>query len=280
MKYTLLSICLLILPLSLFAANVDTLVVYSKSMKKNTKTCVITPDNYKKTGESYPVLYLLHGYSGNYASWVKDFPQLKHFSDRYNLIIVGVDGDFSSWYFDSPVDSTMRYETYVTKELIDFIDNRYNSIKSREGRAVTGLSMGGHGALYLAIRHQDIFGASGSMSGGVDIRPFPQNWDLAKRLGDKATHPENWEKHTVINQLYLLEDDRLALIIDCGIDDFFIDVNRHLHEKLLYFNIPHDYIERPGGHTLAYWDNALQYQILYFDNFFRTNNSKKAVHTK
>jgi S-formylglutathione hydrolase FrmB len=129
--------------------------------------------------------------------------------------------------------------------------------------------MGGHGALYLAMRHQDLFGACGSMSGGVDIRPFPDNWDLADRLGEKAEHPENWEKNTVIAQLHLVKNDDLAIIIDCGIDDFFLSVNRNLHKQMLYYNIDHDYIERPGGHTLEYWHNALQYQVLYFDNYFK-----------
>lgn len=269
MKHTLLSIWFLAIALSLNAARVDTLLVYSNSMKKDTKACVVTPDAYSKIGKPLPVLYLLHGYSGNYATWVKGFPQIKQFADQYSMIIVGVDGGFSSWYFDSPVDSTMKYETYVTKELIGYIDENFNTIKKREGRAVCGLSMGGHGALYLAMRHQDIFGASGSMSGGVDFRPFPQNWDLPKRLGDIALYPENWDKNTVVNQLYLVKDDRLALIIDCGTDDFFITVNRQLNERMLYLNIKHDYIERPGGHTLEYWRNALQYQVLYFSNFFK-----------
>ncbi len=190
------------------------------------------------------------------------------------MIIVGVDGDFSSWYFDSPIDSTMKYETYVTKELVGFIDTTYNTIKNRKGRAVTGFSMGGHGSLYLSIRHQDIFGASGSMSGGVDFRPFPQNWDLNKRLGDIALYPENWKKNTVLYQLDLLKKDTLEIIIDCGIDDFFSAVNRQLHAKMLDLKIKHDYIERPGGHTRAYWDNALKYQVLFFDSFFSKTRIK------
>lgn len=271
MKQILLSAFLLTFALSINAAKVDTLVVYSKSMKKETKACVVTPDHYDNTGKCYPVLYLLHGYSGSYESWVKDFPQILQFADQYNMIIVSADGNFSSWYFDSPIDPTMKYETYISKELISFIDNTYNTIKSREGRAISGLSMGGHGALYLSMRHQDVFGAAGSMSGGVDIRPFPLNWDLPKRLGDMAQYPKNWEENTVIQQLHLLKNDNLAMIIDCGIDDFFIDVNRKLHDKMVYLNINHDYIERPGGHTGNYWSNALQYQVLYFDNFFRGN---------
>jgi S-formylglutathione hydrolase FrmB len=268
MKRLLFSMYLLSWALFINAAQVDTLVVYSNSMEKNTKTCVVLPDDYSSTGKSYPVLYLLHGYSGNFGTWVNDFPEIKQFADQYKMIIVGVDGGYSSWYFDSPVDPKMKYETYVTKEIISFIDNKFNTIKSREGRAVSGLSMGGHGALYLSIRHQDIFGAAGSMSGGVDFRPFPQNWDLAKRLGDISEHPENWKKNTVLSQLYLIRNDKLAIIFDCGVDDFFIGGNRQLHEKMLYFNIKHDYIERPGSHTREYWNNALKYQVLYFYNYF------------
>jgi len=78
----------------------------------------------------------------------------------------------TSWYFDSPIDKEMNYETYVSKELIGAIDTKYNTLANRESRAITGLSMGGHGAFYLAFRHQDIWGAAGSMSGGLDIRPI------------------------------------------------------------------------------------------------------------
>ena len=90
------------------------------------------------------------------------------------MIIVCPDGGFGSWYWDSPVDAGSQYETYVSNELVTWIDSKYKTIKTRKGRAITGLSMGGQGALYLAFRHQDIFGAAGSMSGGVDIRPFPE----------------------------------------------------------------------------------------------------------
>src|SRR3546814_3321287 len=96
------------------------------------------------------------------------------------------------------------------------MDHHYKTVADRKGRAITGLSMGGHGALYLAFRHQDVFGAAGSMSGGVDIRPFPGNWGLSTRLGTYAEQPENWEKNTIVNLVHLLAPGKLALIIDCG----------------------------------------------------------------
>lgn len=250
------------------AARVDTVLTYSPSMEKNIKAVVILPDSYRASIK-YPVIYLLHGYSGDYSSYIKSFPGLKDFSDSLKIIFVCPDGNYGSWYLDSPVDSSWRYETYVSKELVKWIDEKYSTINDRKGRAITGLSMGGHGAFYLAFRHQDVYGAAGSMSGGVDIRPFPLKWDLAKRLGDYATHKQNWDDNTVINLVYLLKPNSLALIFDCGIDDFFYKVNVNLHDKLLERNIPHDFISRPGAHTWEYWKNSIQYQILFFENYFK-----------
>jgi len=183
-------------------------------------------------------------------------------------MIVCPDGNFSSWYFDSPVDSSFKYDTYVAIELVNWIDSHYKTVNSRKGRAITGLSMGGHGALYLSFKHQNIFGAAGSMSGGVDLRPFPDNWNLSERLGLYAQFPERWDQNSVINLTHLLTPKSLAIIIDCGTDDFFYGVNRKLHEKLSDTNIPHDFISRPGGHSWEYWSNAVGYQMLFFSNFF------------
>ncbi|RYZ51983.1 MAG: esterase family protein [Chitinophagaceae bacterium] len=256
-----------------YAANIDTVETYSAAMKKNIKAVVVTPDGYNKT-TALPVVYLLHGYSGNYSDWVQRAKGFEKDADRYQVIIVCPDGGFGSWYWDSPVDSSFRYETYVTKELVQWVDAKYKTIKDRKGRAITGLSMGGHGALYLAIRHPDVYGAAGSMSGGVDIRPFPNNWDMAKRLGTYATQPERWESHTVINMLHLLTPNKLSLLIDCGRDDFFYAVNKALHEQLTYRNIPHDFISRPGAHNWAYWGNAVGYQLLFFHTFFTSGSAK------
>ncbi|MGA0559004.1 alpha/beta hydrolase [Larkinella sp. VNQ87] len=252
---------------TVLASKVDTVETYSPSMKKTIKAVVLTPDSYTN-GQAFPVVYLLHGHSGNYADWVKKAPSVLKAADTYQTIIVCPDGNFSSWYFDSPADPAWKYETYVSTELVTWVDSRYKTIKDRKGRAITGLSMGGHGALYLAFKHQDVFGAAGSMSGGVDIRPFPNNWDMAKRLGPYAQYPDRWEQHTVINLLHLLTPNSLALIIDCGTEDFFFRVNNELHEKLLYRNIAHEYITRPGAHNWPYWNNAVHAQLLFMRHYF------------
>lgn len=252
---------------SVQASVVDTIQIFSISMQKNIKSVVITPDNYSSAKE-LPVVYLLHGYGGNHLDWINKAKGFEKAADQYGMIIVCPDGGVGSWYWDSPVDPTSKYETFVSDELIRSVDSKYKTIKNRKGRAITGLSMGGHGALYLAFRHQDIYGAAGSMSGGVDIRPFPNNWDMAKRMGTYSEQPEQWEKNTVINMLNLLTPNSLSIIIDCGSEDFFYQVNENLHQQLLYRNIPHDFIIRPGGHSWPYWTNAIKYQLLFMNNYF------------
>ena len=251
------------------ASQIDTVMVFSVSMNKTIPNIIILPDNYSTQKENFPVLYLLHGAGGGYADWVKNVPKIKVYADTYNMIIVCPDGGRTSWYFDSPIDKNMNYETYISQELVSVIDKRYNTVAKKSGRAITGLSMGGHGAFYLAFKHQDIWGAAGSMSGGVDIRPFPNNWDLSKRLGEYSNYPQHWEENTVINMVHKLKANSLKLIFDCGINDFFYDANRRLHQKLLERNISHEYIERPGKHNWEYWSNSIKYQLLFFNDYFK-----------
>lgn len=257
---------------SSIAATVDTVETFSPSMNKKIKAVIITPNQYA-AGKEFPVVYLLHGAGDNYTGWISKAPKIKDYADQYGLIIVCPDGNKTSWYFDSPEDSSWKYETYVADELVKWVDKNYKTIRNRTGRAITGLSMGGHGGLYLSFRHQDVFGAAGSMSGGVDIRPFPNNWDLSKRLGTYAANQQRWEENTIVNMLHLLTPKSLALIIDCGVDDFFYQANENLHKKLLERNIPHDYITRPGIHNWPYWANAIKYQLLFMSDYFNSTKS-------
>ncbi|MCI2227695.1 esterase family protein [Polaribacter sp. MSW13] len=254
----------------IFASTVDTIKVVSKSMNKSISNIVILPNNYSTQKKSFPVLYLLHGASGSYTDWISKVPSIKEYADQYQIIIVCPDGGHNSWYFDSPIDKNINYETYISKELINTIDKKYNTSAQKSGRAITDLSMGGHGAFYLAFKHQDIWGAAGSMSGGMDLRAFSSNWGLPKLLGKYSEHKESWEKNTVINMVYLLEKDSLKLIFDCGINDFFYDANKRLHKKLIERNIPHDFIERPGAHNWEYWSNSIKYQLLFFNDYFKS----------
>jgi S-formylglutathione hydrolase FrmB len=261
--------CILFLFLSSFtmAATVDTIAIYSPTMKKSRKCVVIKPDYYQKKKKLYPVVYLLHGYGGSYNNWINRVPEIKKYADDFEVMIVCPDGDSSSWYLDSPVDKYSQFETYIAKEVTSFIDKNYRTIKTAKGRAITGLSMGGHGALYLAFNNPDIFGACGSMSGGFNLMETRHKYDLYKRIGD-TIHMEAWKKFSMVNIAESAKNDSLAIIFDCGIKDPFFQANKELHEKLLKRGIAHDYIERPGNHSWVYWTNSVPFHFLYFKKFF------------
>ena len=253
----------------LFASDVDTVKIFSKAMQKDIPTVIITPEGYKQSKSIYPVIYLLHGYSDSYAGWTTKANVVPDLSDRHQVVVVMPDGGYNSWYIDSPIDPNSQYETHIASEVVAYVDQNYRTYRQKEGRAITGLSMGGHGGLFLGIRHQDTFGAAGSMSGGVDLTYNVDSWELAKKLGVYSQNPDVWDSLSVVNMIDKIKPGELKIIVDCGVDDFFFDINKNLHAKLLESDIPHDYIVRPGRHNWGYWNNAVQYQFLFFGNYFK-----------
>jgi S-formylglutathione hydrolase FrmB len=237
-------------------------------MHRYINAVVIKPDSYKKKKNSFPVVYLLHGFDGWYSNWILRVPQLIKYADQFQTLIVCPDGAKSSWYFDSPVDTTYKYETHIAMEVVDFFDKNYRTIADKNHRAITGLSMGGHGALFLALRHPGIFGAAGSMSGVVDLMESKNRFDIIKRIGDTIAHAREWHDLTVINLIENYTNTGLKIIFDCGDKDIFIDGNRRLHQKMKELKIPHQYTEGPGMHNWDYWSNAIPFQIFFFKRFF------------
>ena len=128
--------------------------------------------------------------------------------------------------------------------------------------------MGGHGALWNAFRHPDVFGSCGSMSGGVDISRFPGRWHIVARLGEYEGNEQVWKSHAVVNLVPTLQPGQ-NIIIDDGKDDFFYEVNMALHEALMQRGIDHDFTIRPGAHSWDYWLNSLEYHLLFFSKAFK-----------
>ncbi|MCP9753283.1 alpha/beta hydrolase family protein [Ferruginibacter sp. HRS2-29] len=253
------------------SAQVDTISIFSNSMHRSLKCVVIQPSLPQEKPTRYPVVYLLHGYSGAYDNWIKKMPSLISEATENKCIIVCPDGGFSSWYVDSPVDSATRFETFISKELVEYIDKNYFTLQDKNRRAITGLSMGGHGALMLAMRHQDVFGAAASMSGAVDLNETHNKFETGKRLGDTIAYSNFWHRFSVIDIADTFSNKKMPLLIDCGTGDIFIKGNRALHAKLERLKIPHDYVERTGEHNWQYWTNALPYHLLFFRKFFETH---------
>ncbi|RKS25309.1 S-formylglutathione hydrolase FrmB [Flavobacterium endophyticum] len=267
------------------AAKVDTLAIPSTAMGKTYNAAVVLPNSYSKSKAKYPVMYLLHGAYGHFRDWLKSTPNkmtIKDLANQYDIIIVMPEGETFSFYLDSPVNKGSQFETYITKEVVQKIDQTYRTIHEKKGRVITGLSMGGHGALYLATKHPDLYAAAGSMSGAVDMGTMKNMGVDAPERIDKLMEPvfgpegapqEVYAAHAVLNMIDKMKANALPLIIDCGVDDFLIGPNRELHRRLVYGKVSHEYTERPGAHTWEYWENALPYHALFFSKIFKANGT-------
>ncbi|MHA6247146.1 alpha/beta hydrolase [Pontibacter sp. CAU 1760] len=286
-KILLLALFCLAFTSATLGAKVDTLVIASAAMGEDVKAAVVLPASYKKEKKaSFPVLYLLHGGTGSYRDWLSKTPDkmlLHRLADEYSLIIVTPDGGPTSYYFDSPLDKSSQYETFISKELVDKIDNTYRTVRDRKGRVIAGLSMGGHGAFYIASRHPDLYSAAGSMSGVMNINTatwkVPAEFaqlraqNFANLLGPPQDAASPYPEYTAVGRTEELKNSGLQLIFDIGVDDFLIDTNRDLHRLLLENGTPHTYIERPGAHTWEYWGKALPYQVLFLTNVLKENGT-------
>lgn len=283
MKY-LVYLSLILFTFSAKASTVDSLDVPSAAMNKSYKAAVVLPASYAKSNAAYPVLYLLHGGGGHFRDWLINTPDkmlVKNLADKYNLIIVMPEGEAFGWYLDSPFDPANKFETHITKEVIQKVDATYRTVKSNKGRVITGLSMGGHGAMYLSTRHPELFCAAGTMSGAMDMNftKFKVNPEFTKSLKDRFekllgtsdVSNEVFVKNSIVNMVDAIKKNAMPIIIDCGVDDFLIDANRELHSRLLYANVSHEYTERPGAHTWPYWENSLPYHVLFFHKVLKNN---------
>ncbi|WP_121355697.1 alpha/beta hydrolase [Flavisolibacter nicotianae] len=266
------------------AATVDTIEVYSRAMGRALKTAVVLPDSYQKSKAEFPVLYLLHGGQGSFRDWLTlppDKSLLHKLADQYNIVIVTPEGGATSYYFDSPLQKESQFETFVSSEVLAKIESNYRVIKEKKGRVIAGLSMGGHGAMYIAARHPDLYSAAGSMSGVMNINTktwkVPEAFaksrteNFARLLGAPKDTLNPYIDYTIIGMADKLKANDVKLIFDIGVDDFLIEPNRELHRRLLANGTPHDYAERPGKHEWAYWENALPFQVLFFSKVFAAN---------
>lgn len=243
----------------------DTITLTSALLPQPMKVTVVTPTD---TSSPRPTVYLLNGYGqNNHKAW-STITDLDSLADRYGVIIVCPSG-YNTWYFDSPVQTEWKMESFITGELINTIDSLYPTIPSPEMRAITGFSMGGHGAMWLAIRHPELFGSVGATSGGVDFTPFPENWNLPALLGPRDENPELWKSHTVAAAVDTLTPGRLNIVFDCGTEDFFYPVNCALDSAMNALRIPHQYFIMPGAHNAPYWSRSIMRQLDFFDRIFR-----------
>lgn len=216
--------------------------VKSEAMGREIPVAVMTPHDYGESNRSYPIVVLLHGVGGTCRTFLD--VQTRNAVDDFGFIALCPESG-RSWWFDSPVVASNRFETFVSSELVDWADRTFRTVPDRRQRAIVGASMGGHGACWIGFRHPDVFCCIGNIYGGVDFTDFPDKWGIGGLLGPKESGI--WNEHTAVSAAERLADGADLDIITCvGIDDFFLAANRKLKGILERRGISHTYLEIKG----------------------------------
>ncbi len=218
-----------------------------------------------KEAVRYPVLYLLHGAMDSYTGW-KDHDEsiISELVSEYRIIIVTPEGRSFGWYMDSRLVQNNQIETYFFKELMPDVEKNFptNGLCS-----IAGLSMGGHGAFLLCLRHPGVFSSVSSMSGILDITRHKNQWRLADVFGPyEGEHIADWEQHSALKLIERGGDEirymHMLITVASG-DQASIEDNRLVHRQLKKMNAQHLYYESPGGHDWTYWTSQLPLHVSF-----------------
>lgn len=250
------------------ARNVSTVSFLSESMGEERRVNVLLPSDYETSTRRYPVLYLLHGLGDDQTAWSL-MSNVSGYAAQYPLIVVMPDAS-RSFYVNSAADPKARFEDYIAKDLIAYVDSHYRTIPLKRSRAVAGLSMGGYGAMLFGFKHYRKFSAAGSFSGAVAIAhdaPVRPNEteagrrsreEIQKLFGAKGT-AERAERDPVMLVEKVPATEMPLLYISCGAQDFLVFQNRAFVDLLAKKRIAYEYREiSPRLHTWDLWDDQLK----------------------
>lgn len=233
---------------------------FSNALGKQTAAYVLLPE----TGTPpYPVMYLLHGLSDDHTIWLRR-TSIERYVAELPLIVVMPDGGRG---FYSNADQGFAFQTAIGEELVNRIDTTFPTKSERAGRCLTGLSMGGYGAVKLALSYPDHFVSAVSHSGALGFGHSNRGHD-GSPLSPEFARILGQDPAGGAHDLYALieampEEKRPALRIDCGTEDFLLEANRDFHSFLNKKGISHEYQEFPGAHNWAYWDTHVQEALAF-----------------
>jgi putative tributyrin esterase len=201
-------------------------------------------------------IYLLHGLTGDSFVWAR-FHNLERLMEGRRALVVMPDAD-RSFYANDPRPGGLPYEDYVSSEIRTYVERVLPAIPARGARACVGLSMGGYGALSMALLHPDLYCAAASISGstyyGHDMTGRHEADDVGA-LGRALPKDKN--------DLFLLAERHarggpaLALRVSCGTEDHLHDTNVAFHEHLARVGVSHEWVEHAGAHNHGTWDAQL-----------------------
>jgi len=249
--------------------------VKSSVLNRSVKYTIYLPADYETSERTYPVVYLLHGYTDDNTAWVQ-FGEINRLADAAiaegtipPMIIVMPNAD-SSWYINS-YDGKEKYEDFFVKEFIPTIEKTYRIKAEKTFRGIAGLSMGGYGTLILSLKHPELFSAAAPLSAAVfddnTLTSIPdKNYEntfgqlFGRGLKGKDRLNDSWYSNSVLKIIETKSADDLRKVhywIDCGDDDFLTKGNCLLHIALTDKGVPHEFRMRDGAHTWTYWRTGI-----------------------
>lgn len=259
--------------------------VASSILHRSVGYCIDLPADYASAApKRYPTLYFLHGLFGNDHRWVdrggkETFDRLTAQGTIGQFLVVMPDAG-ETFYINSE-DGQDRYEDFFIREFVPYIDQHYRTIAKRDFRGISGLSMGGYGALHLAMLHADIFGSVSAHS-AVLLPKFPNplptegRWGFYARILRHAFgSPLNaayWEKNSPLTLAEHPDSFQgLKIYFDCGDHDRYgFEKGAALLDEILdNENYPHEYALRPGGHGWSFLDQYMKDSLLFEWGLFK-----------
>lgn len=263
---------ILILGISISAFSQNITTIRSIYYESEVPILIFKPSNYD-IQQKYPLVYLLHGYSEDYTQWSRTI-DCQSIANKYNMILVCPEG-FTSYYVDSPYNKDVKYESFFFNDLVPKMHKEFNI--DEKNVFITGLSMGGYGALRYFILHPEYFNTAGSTSGAIDLdyslfrKVSLDFWnstrmidDLQKNIGDKS----EWVDYSIIT-LLKKHKFKKSFIFDCGKEDILYQSSAELNDYTNKENIQTTFISQPGNHNTDYWHLSIEHHFIYFQQHLK-----------
>jgi len=269
----LLLLLLLFIPaLGFGESRIECSALKSRILKRSVRYCVVLPESYsaRHSPKRYPVLYFLHGLGNNEQTlfnsggWnvIQDLRQQHQIGE---FLIVSPQAGSS--FFINSADGTNRYSDFFLQEFVPYIEKKYPVQSERRTRGITGISMGGYGALRFAFAHPELFGSVSAESAAL-IPAAPAELNAAIRSGTplgsllgpvfgQPINPAHWRSNDplVLARRNASRLRTMAIYFNCGrSDDLGFDKGAEaLDRELKAEKVAHQYHLYPGDHSLEYF---------------------------
>jgi len=261
----------------------EQLSLSSKILKGERNYAVYLPPDYTTSERSYPVLYLLHGYTDNHTGWVQ-YGEVLHIADKAiregkatPMVIVMPDADTGKVGYTNWPDGKWDYEKFFFEELMPHVEQRFRIRQQKRFRAIAGLSMGGHGTFIYAMHRPELFSAACPLSAWMGPQSIEEIAQMESTMGIEVTEEQVESYLNRYNPLRLVESvepeqlNSVRWYIDCGDDDFLYEGNSLMHIAMRKRQIAHEYRVRDGAHTWPYWRTALPVVLEFVSEGFHQN---------